>query len=321
MQPFVRSNSPVAERDQRIGMTGFEEFKFGESPFATADSEAGLEETGALQTPMLPTITAASDVGKTTVQRKMASPSATPVGPTTPAAPSLIGVDARRKGDLQPARQRAHQDAVPPSDATREHEPIPGRSQTRSASRGARGMGYGVVRTRSLQQARQAGSNFLEPLPYALAEHIEQTPTGSSMSTADAEEWSIFSTDATREHEPIPGSSQTRSASRGVGYGVVRTRSLQQARQADSNFLEPLPYALAEHIEQTPTGSSMSTAGTGEGPRLVIGRINVEVVPPPVVQPSTAAPRPGPVTAASVSVIGPLGGGVRPSLRLSLRHR
>jgi hypothetical protein len=318
MQPFVRSNSPVAERDQRIGMTGFEEFKFGESPFATADSEAGLEETGALQTPMLPTITAASDVGKTTVPRKMASPSATPVGPTTPAAPSLIGVDARRKGDLQPARQRAHQDAVPPSDATREHEPIPGSSQTRSASRG---VGYGAVRTRSLQQARQADSNFLEPLPYALAEHIEQTPTGSSMPTADAEEWSISSTDATREHEPIPDSSQTRSASRGVGYDAVRTRSLQQARQADSNFLEPLPYALAEHIEQTPTGSSMPTGDAGEGPRIVIGRINVEVVPAPAAQPRTAAPRPGSVTAASVSVIGPLGGGVRPSLRLSLRHR
>ena len=229
MQPLVRSTSPVAEHDQRIGMTDFEEFEFGESPFATADSEAELEETGALQTPMLPTITAASDVGKTTVQRKMASPSATPVGPTTPAAP--------RK------------------------------------------------------------------------------------SVVAGEEWSIFSTDATREHEPIPGSSQARSASRGVGYGAVRTRSLQQARQADSNFLEPLPYALAEHIEQTPTGSSMSTGDAGESPRIVIGRINVEVVPAPAAQPRTTAPRPGPLTAASVSVIGPLGGGIRPNLRLSLRHR
>jgi hypothetical protein len=277
MQPFVRSTSPVAERDQRIGMTGFEEFKFGESPFATADSEAELEGAGALQTPMLPTITAASDVGKTTVQRKMASPSATPVGPTTPAAPSLIGVDARRKGDLQPARQRAHQDAVPPS------------------SRSVMG-----------ERPRQAPRS---PLIYP------------EKNVVAGEEWSISSTDAIREHEPIPGSSQTRSASRGVGYGVVRTRSLQQARQADSNFLEPLPYALAEHIEQTPTGSSMPTADAGEGPRIVIGRINVEVVSPPAAPQSTAAPRPGPLTAASVSVIGPLGGGIRHNLRLSLRHR
>src|SRR5918992_6226009 len=274
MQPLVRSTSPVAEHDQRIGMTDFEEFEFGESPFATADSEAELEETGALQTPMLPTITAASDVGKTTVQRKMASPSATLIGPTTRAAPSLIGVDARRKGDLQPARQRVHQDVVPPSsrsvmgerprqaprspliypeknivageewsvfstDAIDAHEPIPGRSQARSASRG---VGYGAVRTRSLQQARQADSNFLEPLPYALAEHIEQTPTGSSMSIGDADECSLFSTDAIDAHEPIPGRPQTRSASRSVGYGVVRTRSLQQARQADLSFLEPFPY-------------------------------------------------------------------------------
>jgi hypothetical protein len=210
------------------------------------------------------------------------------------------------------------EESISSTDATREHEPIPGSSQTRSASRG---VGYSAVRTRSLQQARQADSSFLEPLPYALAEHIEQTPTGSSMPTADAEEWSISSTDATREHEPIPGSSQTRSASRGVGYGAVRTRSLQQARQADSNFLEPLPYALAEHIDQTPTGSSMPTADAGEGPRIVIGQINVEVVSPPAAPQSTAAPRPGPLTAASVSVIGPLGGGIRHDLRLSLRHR
>ena len=277
MQPFVRSTSPVAEHDQRIGMTDFEEFEFGESPFATADSEAELEETGALQTPMLPTITAASDVGKTTVQRKMASPSATLIGPTTRAAPSLIGVDARRKGDLQPARQRVHQDVVPPS------------------SRSVMG-----------ERPRQAPRS---PLIYP------------EKNVVAGEEWSISSTDATREHEPIPGRPQTRSASRGVGYGVVRTRSLQQARQADSNFLEPLPYALAEHIEQTPTGSSMSTGDAGESPRIVIGRINVEVVPAPAAQPRTAAPRPGPLTAASVSVIGPLGGGIRPNLRLSLRHR
>jgi hypothetical protein len=277
MQPFVRSTSPVAEHDQRIGMTDFEEFEFGESPFATADSEAELEETGALQTPMLPTITAASDVGKATVQRKMASPSATPVGPTTPAAPSLIGVDARRKGDLQPARQRVHQDVVPPS------------------SRSVMG-----------ERPRQAPRS---PLIYP------------EKNVVAGEEWSVFSTDAIDAHEPIPGRSQARSASRGVGYGAVRTRSLQQARQADSNFLEPLPYALAEHIEQTPTGSSMSTGDAGESPRIVIGRINVEVVPAPAAQPRTTAPRPGPLTAASVSVIGPLGGGIRPNLRLSLRHR
>ena len=31
MQPFVRTTSPVAERDQRIGMVGFEGFELGEA--------------------------------------------------------------------------------------------------------------------------------------------------------------------------------------------------------------------------------------------------------------------------------------------------
>ena len=29
MQPFVRSTSPIAEQDQRIGMRGMEGFEFG----------------------------------------------------------------------------------------------------------------------------------------------------------------------------------------------------------------------------------------------------------------------------------------------------
>src|SRR5262249_40763505 len=99
---------------------------------------------------------------------------------------------------------------------------------------------------------------------------------------------------------------------------LVRTSPVRRARPADPAWLEPLPRALDE---PTPGGTTTFSADAGEGPRIVIGRINVEVVPPPAAQPSTAAPRPRPLTAASASVIGPLSGDIRPSLRLSLRHR
>jgi hypothetical protein len=279
IQPFVRTTSPVAQHDQRIGMMRFAGFEFGEASVAEGGSEAAeLEQDGVLQPPTLPGTTATSDIGAATVQRKMASPSATPVGPTTPAAPSSIDVDMPRKGELQPARQKAHRDAVPPS------------------SRSVMG-----------ERPRQAPRS---PLIYP------------EKNVVAGEGWSIFSTDATREHEPIPGGSQTRSPARQFGRkATVRTRSLQEARQVDSTRLEPSPRTLAEHFEPPIESTSTPTADAGEGPRIFIGRINVEVVSPPAAPQSTAAPRPGPLTAASVSVIGPLGGGIRPNLRLSLRHR
>jgi hypothetical protein len=58
-----------------------------------------------------------------------------------------------------------------------------------------------------------------------------------------------------------------------------------------------------------------------EEPRVTIGSIHVEVIPAAAEKPSTTPIRQGPLTAASVSVIGPLSGGVRSNRRLSLRYR
>jgi hypothetical protein len=268
MQPLVRSTSPVAERDQRIGMIGFEGFELGESSLAETGSETGFEQDGALQPPLPGEFPAAHEAGEATVQRKTASPVDALAGLAGPIPPRSNGVGTRVQGDAQPTG------------------------------------------------ARKA------------ARHIERLVP--SLSSADApgqagahrDDWPVTSPGGTGAEAPSPASSLIHSESRHFGRGTaVQTRSIRHARQADSTRLEPSARALDEHSEPAPMDSSRYTAGTGEGPRLVIGRINVEVVPPPVVQPSTAASRPGPVTAASVSVIGPLGGGVRPSLRLSLRHR
>ena len=263
IQPFVRSTSLVAERDQRIGMMGFEGFEFGEASVAEGGSEAAeLEQAGVLQPPTLPGTTATSDVGVATVQRKMASP---PAATTDLATPNARGVAAAAGAQMQ-ARIRSWSSGVGAPDLADAHN-VP---------------------------VSPSAPPIVSPASSTGGIHPEALSLGDS---------------------------QTGNAWRQFGPGAVHTRSIRQARQVDSTRLEPWARALDEHSEPAPMDSSRYTAGTGEGPRLVIGRINVEVVPPPVVQPSMVVPRPGPVTAASVSVIGPLGGGVRPSLRLSLRHR
>jgi hypothetical protein len=72
-----------------------------------------------------------------------------------------------------------------------------------------------------------------------------------------------------------------------------------------------------------PAGSEEWTAepDVPAGPRLTIGSINVEVVPA-APEPAPAPPaRQGPITAASVSVIGPLSPRVRANRHSSLRYR
>ena len=108
---------------------------------------------------------------------------------------------------------------------------------------------------------------------------------------------------------------------RHVNRVAVLVRSPRQTQQADAPpELEPSPRAFAEHMAVTSVDTGPPVTDPDESPRIVIGRVNVEVIPPSVLQQSTASQR-GPLTAASVSVIGPLGGGVPANRRLSLRYR
>jgi hypothetical protein len=259
MQPSVRTSSPVAEHDQRIGMAGFEGFEVGEASTGEWESEAGAEQGDILESPMPPTITTAGETGVTTAQRKIAS---SPAGTT--------GSTARGEAAAADAQTQA---------------------RVQSWSRGA-------------------GAPDL-----ADAHDVSLSPSGPSIRSPASSTGTIHS-----EALSI-GDLQTGSASRRFGPGDMHTRSIRQTRQVDSTHLEPSPGALAEHFKPPSERAGEPSTDAHEGPRIVIGRINVEVVPPPAAPPSTAASRPGPLTAASASVIGPLSGGIRPSLRLSLRHR
>lgn len=308
MQPSVRSTSPVAERDQRIGMMGMEGFEFGESSFAEVASEAGLEQDDALQAPGLPSITAASPPEGVTVQRKMASPVARPTDLAHSIAPGSTAGGAPMEADMQPSRQEVgRSDVLLPSRARQKvtdhvKPSSPSTSITEQAS-----VPQDAV---PLSDPPMTGEPPVAP----------GTPSFSPERDGVAEvEWSVASLDGPRAPASSPGSAQTREAVRHFGRADVRARSAQRVRQVDTTRLEPSARTFAEPLELRPLDASMPTAGADESPRIVIGRINVEVVPPPAAPQVTTAPRP--LTAASVSVIGPLSGGVHPNLHLSLRHR
>jgi hypothetical protein len=108
-------------------------------------------------------------------------------------------------------------------------------------------------------------------------------------------------------------------------FAESETPGRPRRRSADSapQLLEPSPRPIrsAQQRESIFSDAAESADTAAQGPRVVIGRINVEVVSTAPEPKASAPSRPGPLTAASVSVIGPLTRGVRSSLRLSLKHR
>lgn len=273
MQPVVRTTSPVAERDQRIGMMGFEGFELGEASFAEPGSEAGAEREDILQPPVPPSVMTAGETRRATVLRKLASP---PTGTAEPATPKARAGTTAAEPQMQTGVQSPSSDLPTPDLAGADDVPM---------------------------------SSSVPPMVYPAKDVV-----------ADSE-GSVSSTGGIHPEDLSLDDSQTGSVSRRFDPAAVHTRSVRQTRQTDATRLEPSPGALAKHFKPPLERASARRTDANDGPRVVIGRINVEVVPPPAAPPSTAAPRPGPLTAASVSVIGPLGGGIRPSLRLSLRNR
>ena len=98
--------------------------------------------------------------------------------------------------------------------------------------------------------------------------------------------------------------------------------SSAKSGEARPTRLEPTPRAILSPLREPVSSEDFQSSDRIEQePRVVIGRINVEVVPPAAETKTTAPPRPGPLTAESVSVIGPLSRRVGSSLRLNLKYR
>jgi hypothetical protein len=97
----------------------------------------------------------------------------------------------------------------------------------------------------------------------------------------------------------------------------------ESVEEAETPFLEPAPPQTAAASARTSARDQDDAPEAVEDrePRIVIGRINVEVIPATPEPAKTEPARPKPLTAAAASVIGPLSNGVRSGRLLSLRYR
>jgi hypothetical protein len=289
-----RSMSPIAEEDQRVGMQGFEDFQFG----AAAATEGGLEDT----------IRTAGDLPRI-AQRKINNPiSAGKSAPqnSTDAGPRMIGdAGPRVIGDeastaLSPAKIQ-FSDLDVPKRHFYERVPAPdkrpdGQIDEIVVSPHSQATGPRQSRDKRIV-AGEITPNADPPAHWSAS---PRTTATSSYSVEGSDEGG-----AERDEIEASGS------------------RLRRPSVASPQLLEPSPRAITSQQQREPLSpdGDASSDETEHSPRVVIGRINVEVVSPPAEPKTSATSRPGPLTAESVSVIGPLSRGVRSNLRLSLRHR
>lgn len=269
--PLVRSRSPIAEEDQRVGMPGFGRPTLGD----TASIEGPLKDAGlAAGLPPLQNPSPTYSTGGGIVQRKPAGQSGTgkfgmpksadPAGPLIVTPPVRKPAADIRAFDLSPV------------------------SKLRGDT-----MANGRNRATASQGSEQPRGDISE-----IAPNIRIRPG-----------WSAGQ----------------RSRSSALYDGRVDEREIAAERPAEAGppLLEPSPRAMPSPGLREPSSSRVLEAAdrSEREPRVVIGRINVEVVPPAVEPKTSTQSRNGPLTAESVSVIGPLTRRVRSGLRLSLKHR
>jgi hypothetical protein len=302
MRPVVRSTSPIADEDQRIGAPGFDGLTVG----AAAPVETGLDAhavpTGDVRPPSPSILPSAAKAGGATVQRKMAGPQ----------RPSLAGTDTGRAAAASVRRDSGQ---------------APGSIPDKVAEQPAWRQEPTALAPRASPTATPAGR--VEPPTAVPANRVKpRTPTSADL-VSDPEPAAV-SFNRPREIAPQPTISARRSQADEVASAPASSAPIETPRSLPRRFgevgpppLEPSHRPLDALRQRQPTSrETVASAGEREqGPRVVIGRINVEVVPTPSEPRPAAAPAPRPLTAESVSVIGPLGGNDRPGLRFSLRHR
>lgn len=311
LSPFVRSASPIAEQDQRLGVRGFE----------SADLSGAIAPTDPDAPPLTDPQLSGEGADDLTVQRKLASAPADSA-PTTVASPSLGRSLSTPPNLLSPNQPPSAPDAPasfsqPPSwdavDAPDIVLPIPpGQPPFLALTTPAE--------TFDLESPRPA-ETVPDPPPPDRALNV--APLSPAIAPAPA-----INPAPVINRIPPPGAASppARSdAAQDTAHTepvLPRPRSrLSSPPEAAYPQLEPQKLSPAAEGAAFGSGAAIAAPDLAAAPRVVIGRINVEVVPPSSSTNQTATAPAVPLTAAAVSVIGPLRGRVPANLRLSLRQR
>ena len=268
--PVVRSRSPIAEHDQRVGIPGF-----GNPNFDPPTSiEPTLGDSGAaasLPDLQVPSATQIGAAGRRLLQRKAESSAAA----NEQATPG----DAAAAGQVISTRPATHASpdvgasAWSPSSALR-------------------------LDTRPLLHDRATDSHQAEVSRRDAGEIAANART--RLATSRAERLPAYDVNI---DESAVGPERSARVTRPLLDPTPRTFTSRQLREPMSSD----PLDRVDEREQEP--------------RVVIGRINVEVVPPAAEPRTSTQSRNGPLTAESVSVIGPLTRHVQSGRRLSLKYR
>jgi hypothetical protein len=252
-QPQVRSASPIAQDDQRLGMPGFEEAPLAAAPLTDDEPESSMIADS-------------------------------PPGSSL-AAPARA---LRRQGVLSPAAASAIMTPQPRGSAdnfeSRPQFPRATQAPTPGTSEEAAGLEIAEIHPALPRTAAAAGSFDVQT---AGSPRIEIAPSGATASESPA------------------------------------AHAWESVEEAETPLLEPAPPQTAAASARTSARNQDDAPEPVEDrePRIVIGSINVEVIPATPEPAKTEPTRPKPLTAAAASVIGPLSKGVRSGRLLSLRYR
>lgn len=333
LRPFVRSKSPIAEQDQRLGVDGFDTAGASlpdRGDWALGESEPGASDIlsdGARENPV--TVSTASSDAAATVQRKIAGPSISTITP--PSAP--LSTTRIPKVDSVPGKAQARPSIPTPAEQIIQdncpQSPLPTPEQVEPPGRPLNSRESESAATDSVVRQRQ----WKEAAPLET-----DTPVVSNALQSVVSVDPISADPISIKPGPVELPSVVRDMPEQAGAlpAMVPNSKRSDLEPSNHQSVEPvIPNNIYSHISRpdrlvprleplVPREDAMefeATVSAPPSPAVVIGRINVEVVPQSPSVTTASASRSGPLTAASVSVIGPLRTGVRPNLRFSLRQR
>lgn len=329
LQPFVRSTSPIAEQDQRIGMANFEPNDF---PVTELGTSQNWGEIDADQGTMTPELTTSQEV---TVQRKLASPvnpSLPSISPAPPGNRLSFGNEPAAGVETNPNRSSEFAQVEPAPPPIPSNRPVEDLDQDQTTSPSLPIKGEPLNQEPEPVHLQPPGGEQQPSRPRAwrsetsaISEGIDPwQPTLEAEMTNPQNPQSETSFPTTVPLNPpltLPkqNPSETQDGAQpSIPLNAVRPRLISSDFPRDVPPLEPSKHALADPDELPFAEATGSNTARQASPQVVIGRINVEVIPQTEVTPKS---RSGPLTAASVSVIGSLGRGVSSNVRLSLRQR